>query len=180
MYILDDPIDEHGNLDFAAFNEQWRVYREYLASLKGKIASATYEFATAEWHYNSRDHRCPHDAWVNTLKIEESWQTEPSHDRRLDIYLRLYGAYDDGYLDLTYKGVQRYSLQYDQSRNHYSAIHGDWLVDEIRLAEDGAIEHEIVFASEARWLIGCADIVAEWLPFNEEDRPGGRSSSDLY
>ncbi len=163
-FIIDDPVGAHGNPDWDAWREQWERYREYLASLEGKIPPSAYSFATAEWHYDPQDHRSPHDAWVETLRIEEPASGDRQQVRGLEISVRLLGAYHDGCLELTYKSVRSYSLRHVKGV-HFVGAHGDWLVDEVRLSEGGGVMHEIVFASEARWVIEYEAIEWELVPF---------------
>jgi hypothetical protein len=51
--------------------KQSMAYREYLQSVKERLPLAAFEFGTASWHYDHRDHRCPHDSWVDSLTIHE-------------------------------------------------------------------------------------------------------------
>ena len=52
-------------------SEEFETYVNYLESIKDKIPPSVYEFATAEWHFNTRDARCPHDAWLEEIKFVE-------------------------------------------------------------------------------------------------------------
>ena len=164
-YILDIPDDIPRENWLQVFNGYRDRYREYLASLEGKLPSSAYAFATAEWHYDYHDHRCPHDAWVEHLTIQEPSSGERRQIRGLDIQVRLLGAYHDGYIELSYKNVNGYQLSYAPGPS--CGGHSDWLVDEIRLSEHGNVVHEVVFWSNARWYIECEDIEYKWLPFNE-------------
>jgi hypothetical protein len=126
------------------------------------LPAAATSFATAPCHWDTDDHRCPHDAQVDQLTVTEA----PSSGGPLvRIQVRLLGAYHDGYLVLTYSGVVAYHLagntQLGESRG---ARHGDWLVDEIRLSEGGLMIHETVFANGGRWTIKCRDFTWTWEP----------------
>ena len=146
----------------------FRAYADYLESVKNALPASAFAFATAAWHYQNNDHRCPHDAWVDQLRIWESASGDRKQDRQIQIDLRLFGAFHDGYLDLSYKNVSSYRLDghpRGDSRRLAHIGHGDWLIDEIRLSDSGFVLHEILFSSRGRWLIEASDISCEWKPF---------------
>jgi len=165
-YVLDIPDDIPKERWLETFNSYWNRYRGYLASLEGTLPASAYAFATADWHYDPQDHRCPHDAWVEELVIRELSSGEDRQIRGLEIFVRLLGAHHDGYIELTYQNVNIYRLSYAPSP--VRGAHSDWIVDEVRLSESNKVIHEIAFASDARWYIECEDIVYEWLPFDHE------------
>ena len=138
--------------------ERTTAYREYVQSVKERLPRSAFEFATAAWHYDYSDHRCPHDSWVESLTIDEPARGGRLQDRSLRISTRLLGAFHDGYLLLGYADVQMYSLEGPKTR----AGHGDWLVDEIRLSENGFILHEVLLNNDNRWLIEAKDISCDW------------------
>jgi len=140
--------------------ERTKAYREYLQSVKERLSVTAFEFATAAWHYDHSDHRCPHDSWVESLTIDEPGAGERLQDRSLRISTRLLGAFHDGHLLLGYADVQTYSLESPKGR----AGHGDWLVDEIRLSDNGFVLHEVLFSNDSRWRIEAKDISCEWRP----------------
>src|SRR5277367_4486168 len=115
--------------------ERSKVYREYLESTKERLPLSAFEFAGAPWHYDHNDHRCPHDSWVESLTITEPSTGERLQNRSLRISVRLWGAFHDGHILLDYPDVQMYSLENPTT----GASHGDWLVDEIRLSENGLV-----------------------------------------
>jgi hypothetical protein len=159
-FVLPDDIPPN---DHAAFTQAWQQYHAYLAAQRERFPASAYALATAPSHYDHNDPRCPHDAWVETLLIAEAAEGERQQFRSLGITLRLLGAYHDGHIQLTYDTVQAYTLHKPIAN---VLAHSDWLVDELRLSEQGQVVHEIVFASGARWLIECADIRYEWQPLN--------------
>ena len=131
-----------------------------------------FEFASAEWHYDHDDPRCPHDAWVDSLTVREPFSGERNEIRSLEIRVELLGAFHNGRIRITYPGVRQYSVF--QPRQHApgptpSRGHGDWLVDEVTVANNSRPEHllvvhEIVFANGGSWTIESEDILYEWLP----------------
>ena len=167
------PITVKGD-DPDRWRRQWDDYQSYLASVADRLPASAREFAAARWHYDHDDHRCPHDAWVESacivepvLAVERS-AGPSSSPRALEIRVRLLGAYHDGHLELTYRGVRGYTLGapaqagWLPGRERWIG-HGDWLTDEIRLSDAGHVEHEIEF-ERGTWLIECADIKWQWSP----------------
>ena len=138
------------------------AYREYLQSVKDRLPLSALEFATAAWHYEHNDHRCPHDSWVESLAITELATGERLQNRTLHISARLFGAFHDGHLLLDYANVHMYSLENPKAQTG----HGNWLIDEIRLSRNGLVLHEVLFSSGSRWLIEAADISYQWRPMN--------------
>jgi hypothetical protein len=136
------------------------AYKRYLESVKERLPFSAFEFATAAWHYDHTDHRCPHDSWVESLTIQETGRAEGLRDRSLHISVLLLGAFHDGHLSLNYTGVHQYSLKSSKA----GAGHRDWLIDEIQLSENGLVLHEVSFSNNAHWLIEAKDILFEWRP----------------
>ncbi len=134
-------------------------YRAYLASIAAALPAAAREFALAPWHYDPRDPRCPHDAWVEAITISEPASGERHEQRGLEIRIRLLGAYHDGHIELRYVNVHGYAADAAQG---LIGGHGDWLVDEIAL-EEGRVVHSIEFVN-GMLRIACEDIAYAWLP----------------
>lgn len=170
VFILD--LAWGGDMHVAQIQTLWARYDEYLASIKDRLPPSTYAFATAPWHYSTLDHRCPHDAWVESLTINEEKNDDNPIQRRMTINVRLLGAYHDGHIELAYRGVRSYALSKPAlgpgswgSGGWKYIGHHDWLVDEIRLSDNDLVVHEITFSSDARWLVECEDLTYEWRPF---------------
>jgi hypothetical protein len=66
------------------------------------LPSTAFVFATAAWHYDPQDPRCPHDAWLERLTTEElAPNQEDVQHRYVAIHARLLGAYHDRYIELS-------------------------------------------------------------------------------
>lgn len=142
-------------------------YRQYLHSIKDRVPAAAYSFATADWHYNPQDHRCPHDSWLESLTICEPAVGERLESREIEIRACLLGAFQDGHIELTYKRVKSYSLDAPFEFENPPRVrvgHGDWLIDEVRLSDRGFVIHEVMFSRGSHWVIECEDILYEWKP----------------
>ncbi len=149
--------------------EKSETYKTYLKSIKEKIPQSVYEFAAAEWHYNTRDARCPHDAWLEEIKFGEVETGEKFEIRPLEIHLKLLGAYHNGHIEIIYKNIHSYSFNskrgFRLSGYKGEYFHGDWLQDEIRLSENGFVIHEIEW-EHGNWLIEFEDFDYKWIPFD--------------
>ena len=92
--------------EFKKGQEEFESYKSYLKSLEDKIPPSAYEFATAEWHFNTRDSRCLHDSWLWEIKFGEVENYEKFELRPNEIYIKLLGAYHNGFIEIRYKNIQ--------------------------------------------------------------------------
>jgi hypothetical protein len=148
------------------FRKNWEAYQEYLHDVQARMPAAARDFALSEWHYDPQDHRCPHDAWLETVTVREPAQGERQQHRKIDIQIVLLGAYHDGKIELRYPEVASYYIArgFDSSSRGKKIGHGDWLTDEVRLSDTGGIIHEIEF-ERGIWIIEARDIEYYWKPF---------------
>jgi hypothetical protein len=162
-------IDEYEGWSAEEAVQRFKLYSEYVEKVKSALPKSAYSFATAHWHYQSQDRHCPHDGWVEHLKIWESASGDRKQYRQTQIELRLLGAFHDAHLELNYKDVRSYTLSVQpngKQLTNQNAGHGDWLIDEVRLSENNLVLHDILFANRSRWLIEASDIMWEWKPLN--------------
>jgi hypothetical protein len=156
-FILTAQRDEDVN---AAFQK----YESYLLGVRDRFPESARSLATADWYYSPSDHRCPHDAWLESVTISEPYSGERRQVRSTSIRVRLLGAYHDGYIEFFYPKVFRYHLDASDA----SLGLEDWRYDEFRLSEDGHVLHEIEWwasRNTARWVIEASDVQFQWLPF---------------
>lgn len=149
--------------------KNFRAYGEYVAANRSRFPPSAYALATSEWYYDPRDHRCPHDAWLEEVRIEEPAAGERLEQRTVAVRVRLLGAYHDGQIELHYPRVYRYQLELSEG----AGGHGDWRYDEFRLTDEGHLIHEIEWASDrdaGRWVIEASDVVFVWRPCRASDR----------
>lgn len=136
-------------------------YGKYLQSIRGKLPEHVYAFAANPDHFNLESHSSLHDAWLESVVVNEVATGERSEIRQLEVKLSLLGAFHDRRIHLHYTGVAQYSFKappkYDQSRFQHIA-HGDLFTHEIRLGNNGLIIHELLFERDATFLIECVDI----------------------
>jgi hypothetical protein len=157
-YIL---LKDRPQNSYEEWQSGWSNYCAYLESVKNRLPPSAYDFASAPWHYDFDDHRAPHDGWVDEIVIRESTMGEQKENRALEIVVRLFGAYQDGHIELRYSEVQSYLLA---SGDTIGLGHGDWLYDEIRLSDRERVLHEVEWSRGNRWLIECRDVTYEWRP----------------
>lgn len=146
--------------DASGFAEALTAYRAYLRTIKNWLPPETYAYAAAEWHYDD-GRRGPHDAWVESLQILEGPAREGASGRDTEISIRLLSAYQDRILEYLYKGVTAYTLigPTPHRPRPSSGGHGGWLIDEVRLSEEGLVIHEIEFSNGCSWVITCRNLV---------------------
>lgn len=91
---------------------EWKLdkYLAYLRSDGHLLPAGARAFATAEWHYDIRDHRCPHDSWLERLIVRELGRGAREDERSIECEALFKGAFHDGWLELRYEGVRSYDL----------------------------------------------------------------------
>jgi len=155
------------------FATNWENYQEYLQSIQGRLPDSARDFALSHWHYDFEDHRCPHDAWLESVAIREPAQGERKEFRQIEIRIALLGAYHDGNIEIFYPQVANYHIVrgFDSSTRGKKIGHGDWLTDEVRLTDAGRVIHEIEF-EKGIWVIEAGDIEYRWKPFSVPKKQG--------
>jgi hypothetical protein len=178
-FILSKDLPDPDSLLHKEKSQQaWKAYQGHLDTYAARLPPQALEFARADWHYDIGDPRCPHDAWLETVQVEEGADSSPNHEREIRIVLRLLGAQHDGHLEIVYENVRAYSFDMPALRqNSDRRSHGDWLRDEIRSeGHRGRVTHEIEWAGGTRWVIDCGEIRTAWHP--RPDRVEGSPESD--
>lgn len=156
MFILSDQRDTDPR-------EAFDKYREYLKINQARFPKSAYELATSDWYFNFHRHECPHDAWLESVKIDELSSGKQREIRTVAITARLMGAYHDGVIEIHYPQVFAYRF------NSYSLDdgHRDWRYDEFRVDDSGRLVHEIEWCGcddTGSWLIVASDIEFKWIP----------------
>lgn len=129
------------------------------------------DFAQADWYSDPTDHRCPHDAWLESIKISEPTEGERKGKRKTAITIRLLGAYHDGHIVFRYADIGSFAIGSPSSDRGL----GDWLEDRYSVTSLGSLRHEITwcFGTDAKsfWFIEAGSISYEWIP--KKGDPGG-------
>ena len=131
--------------------------QEYSAQVdlwKDDLPTSAYEYAKAAWHYDMQDARCIHDAWlVSCVFREASLQKPHAKPAGFDIDISFLTGLEDRVLKFSYKNIIQYSLESPSQSQTHSQVY----FDEIRLSERKIMIHEILFMSNARWIIESND-----------------------
>ena len=140
-------------------------YRSYLGAARQGFPSGAYALASSDWYFDPRDHRCPHDAWLESVTCSELATGQRHELRGTTIRIRLLGAYHDGFIEFVYPQVFRYSFSSPSSSRGL----GDWRFDEFRISPNGQLIHEIEWAGfpgedGSRWIIESSDAEYRWIP----------------
>src|SRR5579862_1878225 len=138
----------------------FRRYREYLKQERHRFPPGALALATSEWYFDPRDHRCPHDSWLERLLVQEIGTGDRQEERTVALSVQLLGAYHELVLTFTYARAYRYVLDAWEIRDG----HRDWCYDEFRIAPDGRLVHEVEWSGpgeNARWLIEADDVALE-------------------
>jgi hypothetical protein len=85
--------------------EAFRRYADYLRSKSDIFPPSAFSLATSDWYFDPCDHRCPHDAWLESVNLRELSSTERNATRYLSLTVRLLAAYHDGFIELHYPRV---------------------------------------------------------------------------
>lgn len=146
-----------------AVTDAFRRYRAYLEARRSDFPPGAFALAASEWYYDAGEHRCPHDAWLESVTIEEPATGARLENRTVAIRIRLLGAYHDGRIELYYPRVYSYRLELGDGEQG----HCDWRFDEFRLNDEGHLLHEIEWAGlceTSRWMIEASDVEFTWHP----------------
>jgi hypothetical protein len=133
------------------------AYGPYLESILPDLPSGAAAFINADCHYDIRDHKCLHDAWVESISVVEPAAGDRHRHRETGIIVKLLGAFHDGIAELRYKSVTSYLFECPDVAHG----HGAWIIDEVRLSANRTVVHDVLLAN-AKWLIECADIEWTW------------------
>ena len=142
------------------------------------ISARLPDFARSSWYRDPTDHRCPHDAWLESFSLVEHASGARNENRRPSIVLQLLGAYHDGTICFRYEDVVSYSL----SGENTICGAGDWIFDEFEVDEDGFITHRIHWSAvprggESTWRIKARTISYEWTE-KQSGEPGATDNPD--
>lgn len=158
-FILDPSI--HGE-DFEETEARFRRYHEHLESIRDKLPPGASAYAFGAHSSSFDDHGFPHDSWIEEVRMEVSspgtFFQHSGLERGLDIYLRLLGSYNDGYIEFHYKNIGDSSL--------VAAM--EWMYDEVQLTDEGRVLHQIRFDGDNYWRIECEDFTYVWIPFDNQ------------
>ncbi len=134
-----------------------------MQSVRPSLPESVFALASSDWYYSPHEHRCPHDAWLESITISEPSSGERHELRSTSIRVRLLGAFHDGFIEFFYPSVVSYRLDASDSTDGHRA----WRYDEFRLSESGHVIHEIEWCGAhdtARWVIESSEVHFLWHP----------------
>jgi hypothetical protein len=149
-----------------AMSNGFRRYADYLLENRKNFPASAYALATSDWFYNFNDHRCPHDAWLESFSMTEPSSGSRNEQRIVSLRIRLLAAHHDGMIELHYPQVYGYRLDLKNGE----LGHRDWRYDEFRLSDSSRLIHEIEWyhmGERARWFVEADDVLFSWQPFDE-------------
>lgn len=138
--------------DFEQVTRDSLSYQNYLLQKKDLLPEQAFLFASSSWHLDFSSHKCPHDGWIKTLEVIEIEEKQTQQGRR-KVRIELLCAYHDWVLRCDYLGVQELKL----SPIIYDSEPREWIIDEIIVADDGAMIHEIALSNDEKIVIKCKD-----------------------
>lgn len=154
MYLrwLDINILEGDSID--EYDKLTKEYYSYLDSIRPFITQSVYNYAIADWHYDSTSHYSPHDAILKKINMVDSGENG------LYLEITLINAYQDYILNFLYQNVVSYSIfcvpELEKIYDRSSSIHGTFLWDSIEYdPKKNLTKHHIVFSSDTKIIISC-------------------------
>src|SRR4051812_41651335 len=91
-----------GEIDFGR-------YLAYVESIRERLQPDIYAFASDSRYFDLTSHTSLHDAWLESLSVQEVASGVRHEMRRVEISLCLLGPFHDRRIHLHYTGVSRYS-----------------------------------------------------------------------
>lgn len=137
-------------LGFVCFDR----YFDYLESIKDRLEIPVYEFFSDIERYSVDSKKSLHDAWVDLIQVE---QVDGGRAENLSVKIVLLGPFHDRRFEISYFNVAGFSLVHAGIRRRNGRQ--DLLAHELRLSDDGCIEHLIEFDDGLRVFLVCDSIV---------------------
>ena len=143
----------------ADFEGYWR----YLESVRHALPDHVFRFAIDPRHYDLTSGESLHDAWLDSVAIQEETSGDRREMRLAAIDIGLLGPFHDRRIHLRYRGVRAYHFEMpeDASARYTHTAHGDLLMHEVRLGLQGGLIHELQFERRGTWRIECDDFMHE-------------------
>ena len=142
----------------------WAGYEDSLALIASRLPANARKYALASWHTDVTDHRCIHDAWIETVSVVEGGTGPRKEKRGMGIVIRLLSAQQDRRLILKLPGVRRYLIERPliEGPRGEAAGHGDVLDDSITLTAEGSILYSL------RAEFGRIEVEAKDIEFSQQ------------
>ena len=140
---------------------QFGDYLDALADYRDQLPSEVAEFAGDEDRFVLNHEKSLHDAWLEEVRIIESRSTD-SKPSEVSIQLILLGQMHDRKIIINYQGVTNHLFSGARTNcNFHDTFHGDIFTHEVRLSEEGMVQHEILFDEVTRFEVTCQTFSVE-------------------
>lgn len=143
----------------------YKKYFEYLNENRHKIPTHVYSFASNIKFYSLDDKSSLHDAWLNSLIVNEIATGSRSENREIEIKMQFLAPYHDRLTELSYKKVSMFDLKTPTefvAPPFINVGHGDLLTHEVSLSESQGktkLIHKLLFSRGSTFHIECEDII---------------------
>jgi hypothetical protein len=138
----------------------FRNYRGYVDSVRQRLPKSAVELASSEWYFNFNDQRCPHDAHLEHVRVDDTDSGDDGLARRVSISIKLLGYYYDSVIEYRFHYPRVFAYRLESF--HRELGNRTWRYDEFRLSDDGDLLHEIEWAGTGNWVIEASDIEFRW------------------
>jgi hypothetical protein len=158
-YIINDP------------NRGWLFdpYFSYIESIRARLPAHVYDFASNYDNFNLTSHQSLHDAWLDYLTVHEPASGDRKQFREIGIECCFLGPFHDLKIFLSYEKVHAFSLTTPEGFTgppDYATGHGDLLIHEVRLNDNGLVVHDMLFSRGSTFEIVCANLVHRTESYN--------------
>ncbi len=148
VFILSNELDA----DIRGAPRAFERYRASVRERRNSFPPSAFALAISDWYHNFHDHRCPHDARLEEIRVFKPGAGSENKPPLSELEILLQGAYDDGRIRFRYSNVFRYSLVHEKALPTL-----DWRYDEFRISDDGHLVHEIEWWDNAQRRVDIQD-----------------------
>lgn len=125
-----------------------RPYWNYLESIRNAMPEPIYRFSANTEHHDLTHPNSLHDSWLMSWSVNESLIDGKVKSRHVSIECCLLGSRHDRIIRLSYGGVVSHHVREPSDAALLTLRgHGDLLVHEIQLVQEGIFSHELVFST---------------------------------
>ncbi len=143
------------------YNEDgtWKLskYFNYLDTIKGLLSDNVADLVCDQRRYDLSSAESLHDAWLINYSVDELHDEGNIRSRYCKITIKLLGPFHDREFILTYNNIVSYDVSVNESTNLEKG-HGDLIVHEFYLSDEGNYMHELLFSSGLVISIECKSI----------------------
>ena len=139
-------------------------YIKYIALIKPILPIGVKNYLNLPFLFDISSEYCPHDSWLEYVKISENGHGARTEFRNTEINCRFKGSHHSGFFNINYIGVLSYQISIIENNADEDKLpRGDWIIDELSIDENnGIICHEIMFSTSGSWKIFFKDLTYEW------------------